>query len=176
MFSYAFKCRTCLLCKVYLISLHRSYFVNLKEVSNINTGIYAILKLKFKQSYWIHGWENIPYTTIFGCFYGLFNDPYMVQKVFTCTKTIDGTWRSTHVFFHLVKKPLILVKNDLKRLYGWYLGPFVAYFMPQGPLSIGFTRGSHIAKWSLKHGEQSYLQSGQKQTKKYFVLQHNQLF
>ena len=44
--------------------------------------------------------------------------PYMVQRVFSYTKTIVGTWWSTHVIFHLVKKPLVLVKNDPNRLYG----------------------------------------------------------
>ena len=55
------------------------------------------------------------------------SDLYMVQNVFPYTNTIFETWRSTHVIFHLFKKPLGLVKTAR------YLGPFGAYLMPQGP-------------------------------------------
>ena len=64
----------------------------------------------------------------------------MAQKMFPYTKTIVEMWRSTHVIFHLAKKPLVLVKTTPKdymveKTYhlAQYLGPFGAYFMPQGP-------------------------------------------
>ena len=40
----------------------------------------------------------------------------MVQKVIPYTKTIAGMWRSTHSISHLVRKPLVLVKNKLLAL------------------------------------------------------------
>ena len=68
------------------------------------------------------------------------SDLYMVQNVFPYTNTIFETWRSTHVIFHLFKKPLVLVKKTLtdymvEKTYhlAQYLGPFGAYVMPQGP-------------------------------------------
>ena len=39
----------------------------------------------------------------------------MVQKVFPYTKRIVGMWLSTHVIFHMVKKPLVLIKNSPDR-------------------------------------------------------------
>ena len=47
--------------------------------------------------------------------------PYLqiwFKRCFHIQKTIVGMWRSTHIIFHLVKKPLVLVKNDPNRLYG----------------------------------------------------------
>ena len=49
--------------------------------------------------------------------------------------------QDTHVIFHLVTKTLFLLKNAPKTDYmveksynlSRYLGPFGAYFMPQGP-------------------------------------------
>ena len=32
-------------------------------------------------------------------------------------KMIVGTWQSTHVIFNLVKKPLVLVKNNTQRFF-----------------------------------------------------------
>ena len=58
-----------------------------------------------------------PYLGAFGVYLMLSNSD-MVQKCFHIQKTIVGMWRSTHVIFHLVKKPLVLVKNNPNRLYG----------------------------------------------------------
>ena len=59
---------------------------------------------------------------------------------------IVGTWQSTHVIYNLVKKTLVLVKNNptdylVEKTYhlARYLGPFGAYL-------IRFKIGSHIAK------------------------------
>ena len=71
-----------------------------------------------RTEYWLHGWENLPSSTIFGTLWGLC-DPYRVQKVYPYTKTIGGTWRSTHVISNLVNKLLVLGQNNPKRLYGW---------------------------------------------------------
>ena len=54
----------------------------------------------------------------------------MVQKVFPYTKMIFATWRSTHVIFPLFKKPLVLVKYNPNRLYGWANLPFSSIFRP----------------------------------------------
>ena len=40
------------------------------------------------------------------------SDPYRVQNMFPHTKIIVGTLRSTHIIFNVVKKTLVLVKND----------------------------------------------------------------
>ena len=54
-----------------------------------------------------------------------------------------------------------MVKKKPKRLYGWENLPVSLRFRPFWGLfnfsrtHIGFKRGSHIAKWSLEHGEQS---------------------
>ena len=59
----------------------------------------------------------------------------LVWNVFSFTKTIVGAWRSTHVIFHLVKKPLGLVKNNPERLYAWENIPFSMIYRPLlGPL------------------------------------------
>ena len=69
-----------------------------------------------------------PYLNTFGAF---LMHPYMVQIVFPNTKMIVGMWRSTHVIFHLVKKPFFWSKTTLKdymveKTYhlAQYLGPF----------------------------------------------------
>ena len=62
--------------------------------------------------------------------------------------------------FHLVKKPLVLVNNDPKRLYGWENLPFSSIFSPfwdlfnASGIHIGFKIGSYVAKWSLERGNQ----------------------
>ena len=61
------------------------------------------------------------------------SDPYRVQKVFTYTKMMVGTWRSTPVIFCLVEKPWTLVKYDPKRLYSWENLPF-STTLPRSPL------------------------------------------
>ena len=44
--------------------------------------------------YWLYGWENLPYKTIIWALLEpiqRLSDPYMVQNVFQCTKTIVRT-------------------------------------------------------------------------------------
>ena len=50
---------------------------------------------------------------------------------------IVGMWRSTHVIFKMVKKPFVLVKNNLETQYGLenlllsiVFGPFWVHIMP----------------------------------------------
>ena len=82
--------------------------------------------------------------------------PIYNSKRFPYTKTIVGTWRSTHVIFHLVKKPLVLVKNDPNRQYGLETIPFSSIFRHFWGLfnasgtQIGFKIGSHLAKWTWR--------------------------
>ena len=89
----------------------------------------------------------------------------MVQKVFLYTKTIIGTWWSTHVIYHLVKKPLYLVKNYPNRLYGWENLPLSSIFRPfwglfnASEIQIGFKIGSQIVKWLFECGDQLTLSS-----------------
>ena len=52
----------------------------------------------------------------FGRSWGLFNASG-IQKVFPYNKMIVDTLRSTHVIFHLVTKPLVLVKNNCKKCF-----------------------------------------------------------
>ena len=76
----------------------------------------------------------------------------MVQKVFPYTKTTVGMWQSTLVIFHLVKKPLVVVKNDPNRLYGLENLPFSSIFRPFWGLfnapgtQIGFKIGFLVSK------------------------------
>ena len=74
-----------------------------------------------------------------------------------------GMWRSTHVIFNLVKKLLVLVKNEPKRLYGWekllmsiIFSPFWGLFIVSGTnigfksvliykIFFGFWRSTHVA-------------------------------
>ena len=80
-----------------------------------------------------------PYLELLGPILCL-SDPYMVQNVFPYTKTMVGTWQSTHVIFHLFKKPLVLVQTTptdymVEKTYNLarYFGLFGAYLIPQGP-------------------------------------------
>ena len=70
--------------------------------------------------YRIYGWKNLPYSTIFKPFWGLFNAEYIVQFVFSYTKTIVGTWRSTHIIFHLTIRASILFYRCNKWDYRFY--------------------------------------------------------
>ena len=82
-----------------------------------------------RTGYWIYAWENLPFSTIFGA-YLMPQLPILGSKGVSYTKTFVGTWRSTHAIFHLVMKPLVLVKNNPKRLYGWDKLPFSDIFGP----------------------------------------------
>ena len=75
------------------------------------------------------------------------------------TKMIVGMQQSTHVIFSLVKKLLVLVKNNPKRLDGRkayhlkpYLRPFGTYLKPG--TNIELKRCVHIPRRSLKCGVQ----------------------
>ena len=81
------------------------------------------LVLVINQSETLYGWGNLQFSTIFRPFWGLFNawvTHIGIKKKFQYTKMIFGTWRSTHVIFNLVNKPLGLVKNDPQRKYCQY--------------------------------------------------------
>ena len=60
--------------------------------------------------------------------------PYRVQKVFSYTKMIAGTWWLIYVIFNMVKKLLVLVKNNYMVEKTYHLAPyfslFEAYFKP----------------------------------------------
>ena len=59
-----------------------------------------------------------------------FNNGHNPIKVIPYPRMIVCTWRSTHVSLHLVKKSLVLVKNNLERLYCWFNLPFSTTFWP----------------------------------------------
>ena len=72
-------------------------------------GCFHIPKFSLKR-----GSENLQFSMIFGPKWGLFI-AVSVQKVFSYTKMFVGMWRSTHVIFYLVKKPLVLLTKRMKR-------------------------------------------------------------
>ena len=88
-----------------------------------------------------------------GAFGGLFNAS--VTQIWlkrSCHIQKRSLERGGQLMFHLVKKPLVLVKNDPNRLYGLENLPFSSIFRPFWGLfnasgtQIGFKIGSHIAK------------------------------
>ena len=68
-------------------------------------------------------WKCFPFIYIKRC-------TNRVQNRFPYSKINFGTWRSTHVIFTLVKKPLVLVKKDPNRLYGCEELTFISIFRP----------------------------------------------
>ena len=79
-----------------------------------------------RTGYWLYNWENLRFSTIFGPFLGLLYAS-VTHKGF---KMIIVSWWSTHVILHLVKKPLVLPRNNPKRLYGLENLPFSTLFGP----------------------------------------------
>ena len=66
----------------------------------------------------LYGWENLPFSTIFRFFWGLF--AASVTQLGLKRGSLIPNWSLKRGGeLTLVKKTLLLVKNDLKRLHGW---------------------------------------------------------
>ena len=66
----------------------------------------------------LYHWENFPFRTIFRPSWGVFNASVThigFKRGSQIHKMIVWTWRSTLVIFNLVKKTIVLVKNDTQR-------------------------------------------------------------
>ena len=94
---------------------------------------------------------------MFGPFLSL-SEPYRVQVFTNTKKSMEQSRLSTHVVFHLVKKPLVLVFKNLKRLCGWeklnfstICGPFWCYIMPQWPILASKGTKIIVGTWLSTH-------------------------